>query len=171
MHFNIRFRPIKTRIRACSGRQGPGFEARFVGLLGNVGAMTIGAGKGSGLVEQYLLPIHFLHQAVTILAGDILMPALERELGLLVIEERRLPLVAVVARGAISFSVGELVAVRVLVALAAGLWSLAEIHVEQGALHVRRLVAIGAIHGSMRPDEREFGSRVIESVHIVPILG
>ena len=59
---------------------------------------------------------------------------------------------------------------RILMAFTAGMRSLAEIDMEECALHVWRLVAIGAFHGAMRTQKRELRRRVIESVHIVPIL-
>src|SRR5260370_26619703 len=132
--------------------------------------MAIGAAKGGGLVEQYVFPIHFFLLFVTVAARDAFMSALEGELRLLVIKERGLPLVAVVALGAIALLVGELLAVGIFVAFAASLGSLAEIHVEQGALHIRRLVTIGAFHGTMRADEREFRGGVIELCHVAPLL-
>src|SRR5258708_10022626 len=87
------------------------------------------------------------------------------------VEQGGLPLVGVVARSAIALiAVLELVPVRVLMAFAAGLRSLAEVDMEERALHVWRLVAIGTIHGTMRPQKREFRVGVVESSHIVPIF-
>src|SRR5258708_34960377 len=87
------------------------------------------------------------------------------------VEQGGLPLVGVVARSAIALiAVLELVPVRVLMAFAAGLRSLAEVDMEESALHVWRLVAIGPIHGTMRPQKREYRAGGVESRHIVAIL-
>jgi len=167
---NMLFRGMKTRFNACSGNGRPRCHGGFLVRHRNAVSVAIGAGKRSGLIEQNLLALHFLHQLVTIAAGDVLMSALEGESGLLVVEERGLPLVAVVAGGAVALPRGELAAMRIFMALAAGLWSFVEFHVKQGPLQVRRLVAIRAVHGPMRADKREFRCGVIEILHVVPIL-
>lgn len=78
------------------------------------------AGRWRGLVEKHEVSVHRLLECVASRAGHVLMAALEGKCGLLVIEERGLPLVAIVATGAVVFPGAELVSVGVLVALRAG---------------------------------------------------
>ena len=83
------------------------------------------AGLGRRLVKQHRVSVHQLLERVAGRAGNILVAALERERRLLVVEERGLPLVAVVAGGAVVALRAELVGMRILVAFAArygGAW-------------------------------------------------
>ena len=143
----------------------------FLGGLRDVCSVASLACDRRGLVEEDVLPIYLLLELVAVSAGNSLMAALEGERGLFVIEERRLPFVAVVAGGTVAFLFGKLLAVRIFVALAACLRSLAEVDVQHGAFHVRRLVAIRALHGAVRADEGELRGGVIEGVQILPLLG
>lgn len=88
-----------------------------------------------------------------------LVGALQRERrSLVMIEQRRLPLRAVVARYAIGYTVlGKLFSMDILVALLALGRRGLEINVGQLGFHVRRLVAIRAGSGPMRTDQREIG--------------
>ena len=129
------------------------------------------AGCGCRLVKEHQVAANGLPEGVASRAGDILMAALERECRLLVIEKRRLPLVAVVAGGAVAAARPKLVSVGVLVALAASDRSALELNVQQGEFHVRRLVAIDAGHGTMRALQREFRPLVVEFRQIFPFLG
>ena len=74
-------------------------------------------------------------------------------------------------RSAIITARTELIGMRVCVALATSHRSALELNVDQGQLHVRRLVAIGTAYGAMRTHQREACLRMIEYGHIVPALG
>src|ERR1017187_8693961 len=87
--------------------------------LGDAGPVESLAGCGRRLVKEHQVVAGLLLEGMAGRATNILMAALERKRGLLVIEERGLPLVAVVAGGAIAAARAELVGVRVLVAFAA----------------------------------------------------
>lgn len=99
-----------------------------------------------------------------------LVGALQRERrSLVMIEQRRLPLRAVVARYAIGYTVlGKLFSMDILVALLALGRRGLEINVGQLGFHVRRPVAIRAGSGPMRTDQREIGFRVIEARQLLP---
>lgn len=116
----------------------------------------------SWLVEEHQCSIHGLFEGVAGRAGNVLMSAFEREGRLLVIEERRTPLVAVVARGTVAGLRPELVCMGVFVALVAALWSTRKVHMEHRQLHVRRLVAFDAGYAAMGADQREICLRVVE---------
>ena len=133
--------------------------------------MASRTGRGAGLVKQHQVAVHRFLERVAGRTGHILVAALERKRRLLVIEERWLPLVAVVATCAVVPTRAKLVRVRILVALAAGNRGRCELNVEHGKFHVRRLVAVGTSRGSMRAFERELRPSVVELRQILPFLG
>lgn len=122
------------------------------------------------LIEHYWLSIDRLPIGMAGRAGNILVGAFERKRCLLVIKERRLPLVAVVARCAVFATCAELVGMRIFVAFAALRRSLRKRDMDHRPLQVRRSVAIDASHRAMRADQRESRAGVIKSRHICPLL-
>lgn len=133
--------------------------------------MAIGTDRGCGLVEEDEVPIHGFLQGVASGAGNILVSAFQGERRLLVIEEGRLPSVAVVAGSAVVRLRIELPCMRVLVTLAAIFAGIAEVNMGHGQFHVRRLVALGACHGAMRADERKIRGCVVELCQVLPFPG
>lgn len=103
----------------------------------------------------------------------ILMAALEWKDGALVIEERGLPLGAVVALRAPrdSSRLGKLRGMRVLMAIFAVRGNRFERNMEHGLLHVRWPMAACARHGAMRAGQEEARGRMIESCKVLPFLG
>jgi len=99
------------------------------------------------------------------------MTALEGKLRLVVIEERRLPLVVVVASFAVAGAIAKLVGMRVFVASHACFLGFGKVNVDEIQLHVRRLVAVGAGHGAMRTEERKVSLGVVELGEIFPFFG
>lgn len=96
-------------------------------------------------------------------------PAQRERSPLLVIEQRRLPLHAVVALGAAGdVRLRELLAVDVLVAVLALSRSSLEIDVNQAGLKVGWLVAIATGRRTMRSQQRELRFRVIEPRQFLP---
>lgn len=96
---------------------------------GNVSAMACFAGLGGWLVIENLDSIHRLFERMTFGTRNILMTALERKSRSFVVEERRSPLDAVVARLAPLRTFTELVRMRVLVAFAAFFGRFDEVYV------------------------------------------
>jgi len=86
-------------------------------FLWNVRAVAICAGRGTWLVEEHHFFTHRPLQRVAGRTGHVLMATFERKCGLLVIEERGLPLVAVVAASTLVGTRAKLIGVRVFVAL------------------------------------------------------
>jgi len=85
------------------------------------------------------------------------------------IEQRRLPLRAVVARYAVGYTVlCKLFSMNILMTLLALSRRGLEINVRQLGFQVRRLVAVQASSGTMRTDQREIGFRVIEARQLLP---
>ena len=135
--------------------------------------MAGGAVLGCRLIEEYSLGGHCLRQFVAVGAAHILMGTPQRELGpLVVVERRRFPLAAVVALGAVGdVCLRKLLAMDVLMAILALSRSSLEIHVEQPGFKVRRLVAIDAGSRAMRPEQREFRLGVVKAREFFPRLG
>lgn len=110
---------------------------------------------------------------MTIGAFHIRVHTLQRERrAAVVIEERRLPFVAVVAIGAecrVPFR--ELLPMRVLVALLALFGRGLEVHVHHRGLEVRRFVAIDAGGSAMCAQQWESRRRMIELGQFLPRLG
>ncbi len=117
-----------------------------------------------GLVEEDGLCTDDPSELVALCAADILVRPAQRERSpLLVIEQRGLPLHAVVAFGAASdVRLRELLPMNVLVAILALSRSGLEIDVDEASLEVGRLVAIAAGRRTMRSQQRELRFRVIE---------
>lgn len=110
------------------------------------------------LIEENGLGSHDFGELVALRAAHVLVGSAQGEgCSLLVVKKRGLPLVTVVAICAgsgVGFS--ELLSVDVFVTvLALGRRSL-EINIDQFRLEVRRLVAIDASRGTMRPNQSEF---------------
>ena len=137
---------------------------------GNVCSVTIRARRGSGLVEENILPVDGARLGVTRRALHVLMSSLERKVRAVMIEERRTPLVRVVARRAVIGPCGELVAMRVLVALGAGRRRALELHMHHAPFQVRRSMAFDACHGSMGAGQRKSCCCVIELRNILPFF-
>ena len=123
-----------------------------------------------GRVEEHRLAGDKFRQLMAISAADILMGAAQREIRPpVVVEERGLPLHRIVAVGAVGdFSLGKLLAVDIFVAIFALRGRGLEISVDQFGPEVRRLVTVHARGGAMSAQQRERGSRVIESGEFFP---
>lgn len=124
--------------------------------------MTVVASRRRRLVEQHERSVYLLLQRVAGRAGDIFMSSLQRERRLVVIEERRLPLVRIVTPGAIAGASAKLIGVRILMAVRASSGSLGEVDVRHGPFHRGRAVAVDAGHGTMRAHERKVCPGMIE---------
>jgi hypothetical protein len=133
--------------------------------------VAVGTGRGCGFVEEDGISIHRSLHGVASRARNILVATFQRKRCLLVIEERRLPLVAVVASGALICIGAKLFCMRVLMAHAALLTGTMEVNMQHRKFHIRRLVALGAGHRPMRADKLEIGRRVIELCQVLPLLG
>jgi len=110
---------------------------------------------------------------MAIIAVDVLVRAREREGGpFVVVENRRLPLCAIVAIGAgRDLSFGELAAMGIGMARLALEGSLGEIGVDEVGSQVGRLVAINTGHRAVGADQRERGFGVIEMGKVFPVRG
>lgn len=86
------------------------------------------------------------------------------------IEQGRLPLIAVVTSSAVIHPFSELIAVRIFVAIKAMDRCFREIDVLHGYFEIRRLVAICAADRSMRSNQREARLLMIEVPQVFPIL-
>lgn len=129
------------------------------------------ATRRSRFVEKHEFAVYRLAQGVTGGAGDVLMTSFQRECRLVVIEERRLPLVRVVASGAAVCPLAELIGVGILVAAGTACGRFGKAHVDHRQLQVRRPMAICACHGAMRPQQRELRPRMIEFGQVIPVRG
>jgi hypothetical protein len=123
------------------------------------------------LVKQHIFAIHFALELMARTACDILVSTLQREFSLLVIKQRRLPLIGVVALRALERPFAELLGMRILVALIASYRRIGEVHMDHVPFHVGGLVAVDALHRPMRSIESKLRGRVIEPGHVVPVLG
>lgn len=137
----------------------------------DVRSVACSAVRRRRFIEQNRVTVDLLLEGVASRTGDILVAAPEREYGLLVVEERGLPLLAGVARGAISAARAELIGVRVLMTLVAYRGSVCELNVQHILLHVRRFVAIGAGYGAMGAFQWKLGARVVELRQLRPLHG
>ena len=126
-----------------------------------------------GLVEEHRFALEILHQFVTIAAADILVRARQRKLrSLVMVERRRLPLGGIVTIGARRhFTLGELAAMRVGVALLALQRRFGEIGFDQLRPEVGRLVAIDAGDRAVRTNQGKLRFAVIEAGEVFPVLG
>jgi len=133
--------------------------------------VAVFAGFRRRLVEEHETPVYRLLQCVACRTGNVFVTSFQRESRFVVIEERRLPFVAVVASSAIVGAGAELVGMRILMTIAAIGGGFREVHMPHVEFHGRRLVAIDAGHRAMRSEEREVRLRVIESGQIFPLTG
>jgi len=126
--------------------------------------MTRGALLRRRLVEEHRPAVDLAHQLVAVRALHVGVYALQRERSAaVVIEERRLPPVAVVAICTCGpIILRELLAVRIVVALLALFRRGLEVDVNHGPFEIWRLVAIDARGGAMRTQQRKTCLRVIE---------
>ena len=131
--------------------------------------MTSFASFRCRLVEEHETAVHRFLQRMARRASDVFVSPFERESGLVMIEERRLPFIAVVASCAIVGPGAELVGMRILMAIAAIDGGFRKVHMPHVEFHVRWLVAVDAGHRAMRSQEREVRLRVIESCQIFPL--
>ena len=131
--------------------------------------MAVFAGRGCWSVEEHRVSIDLFPERVACGAGHFFMTTLQRKLCLVVIEERGTPLVAVVTSGAITCASAELSRMWVFVAFYAGLRGIGELNMHHVEFHVRRLVAIGTGHRTMRTNERKMCSRVVEFRKVFPL--
>lgn len=132
--------------------------------------MTSCAILRSGLIEQNRLRFDDSSQFVTFGTAHVLMGSAQRKLRpLFVIEQRRLPLHAVVAFSAARNScVRELLAMNILMAVFALRRSRFEIDIDELGLEIRRLVAVDASGRSVRTKQRKFGFRMVETGKFFP---
>jgi len=126
-----------------------------------------------GFVEEHGFGIHSLRQLVTVATLNVLMSAAQREHGsLLVVEERRLPLHAVVAVSTgCGVSLGELLSMNVFMAILAQQRCGFEIDIDELGFEVRWLVTIDAGGRTMSPEQRELCFRMVESGQFFPRFG
>ena len=124
----------------------------------------------SWLIEEHLVSVYLALELVARAARHMLMPALQRKSGFLVVEQRWFPLVAVMAFGALQSKLSELVRVRILMALIAGHRSIGEVHMQHRPFKIWRLVAVDALHSAVRTIQCKFRSGVIEACHVVPVF-
>lgn len=135
--------------------------------------MTRGALPGRGFIEQNRLRFHGFHQLVATVATNVTVHALQREVGALVMIERRgLPLGTVVAisAGRDTIGAGKLSAVNVLMTVLAPGGRGAEVDIRQLCAHVRRFVTIDAGNGAMSAYESEVRLRMIKFCQVFPDL-
>ena len=132
------------------------FELRIAGI------MATRAGYRGWFIKKHHRAIYRLAQLVAVGASDLFVRALQRERCLLMIEERRLPLVAVVAGRAVAGARSELIGVRILVAFRARSRSGGEIHMDHGQFQLGRLVAIDAGNSAVSAIKRKSRTLVIE---------
>ena len=123
------------------------------------------------LVKQHVGSTHRFYVVVAAFTADVLVHAFEREAGAsFVIEERRFPLVAVVARIALGHDAGggKLPGVDVLVATIAGGWGRSKAHVDERGLQVRRAMTIGASDRAVAAKQLEARGSMIEARQVLP---
>ena len=99
------------------------------------------------------------------------MSAFQGKNRLVMIEQRRLPFRAVVARFAILGALAKLIRMRILMTFAASAWSALKYDVNQLQLHIRRFMTFCARHRSVSTKEWEFRLRMIKPSQVVPGLG
>jgi len=121
---------------------------------------------GCGLVKQYRLAFYCPGLFMASCASHVAMHSLEREAcSSVMIEQRRLPLSAVMAVGAECGAIGldELGAVNIGVATLASRGRHLEIDIDEFGLQIRRFVAIDASYRAVRSDQRKRGLGVVEA--------
>ena len=132
--------------------------------------MTGGAILWCGFIENDCFRIDHSGELMTLRTRDPLMRAAQRERStFLMVEERWLPLRAVVALGTAShFPYSELLRVYVLVTVFALRWSRLEVYVDEFGLKIWRFVTIDASGRPVRPKEGKLCFRVVESGEFLP---
>ena|SRR5579863_1198130 len=130
--------------------------------LGDRRTMASFARFGCRFVEEDQVLAYWLFERVARRTRDVFVSSLERESRLFVIKERRLPLIAVVASGAIVDPCAKLVPMWILVTIAAFDGCFREIHLAHVELHGGRLMAVDAGHCAMRAFQREVRLRMVE---------
>ena len=124
------------------------------------------------LVEENGLRCHLFRRLVALGAVNILMSPAQWECSaFLVVEERGLPLHAVVALGtARNIAYGELFPVNVFMAVLALCRCGLEVHVDQLGLKIWRFVAVHARRRAVRSQQRELRLGVVEARKFFPRL-
>src|SRR3954468_12638372 len=124
-------------------------------------------------IEQDIFAIDALHSYVTLLTSHRLVCPLQREGGLLVIEERRTPFRNVMAIHAVGnfTAMSELLAMGIVMTLLANFWSRFEVGMCQRSFHVRWAMASIALHSTMRPRQRKRRGLMVEARQVFPCLG
>lgn len=147
-------------------------QLRFALFRGNRIRRPVAGGAifWCGLIEDDNFVIHGFCQLVALGAPHVLMRTAQRELrARVVIEQRRLPPGTVVTFNTSSHAVlGELLSVRILVALFALHGRCLEIDIDQLSFQIRGLVALDARRRTMRSQQRESCLRVVESRQLLP---
>src|SRR5450631_2376057 len=104
--------------------------------------MTGRTRRWSWLVEEHRFTFDVALVVVARSARNILVPTLQREGGLLMVEERWTPLLRVVARGTVGSSFPELIAVRIFMAIRTVRRGLCKLHMRHRLLQVWRTMTI-----------------------------
>jgi len=117
--------------------------------------MAVAAGRWCWFVEQHVRSVDLLLQRVALGARNVFVSAGERKCSLAVIEQRRPPLVAVVASCAIIHPRSKLLTMRIFVAFRALGGSAGELHVDERHFHIGGLMAVSARNSSMRTGQRK----------------
>lgn len=132
--------------------------------------MTGGAIFRRRLIENHRLRPDNSRELMTLCTAHVVVRTPQREFrALLVIEERGLPLHAVVtlrAAGYVGF--GELLPMYIFMAVLAQCRCLFEVHVEEIGFEVWRLMAVDAGCRSMRSEQGELRLRVIKAGYFLP---
>lgn len=98
------------------------------------------------------------------------MSSLQREIRLLVIEERRAPFVSVMATCAITIASAKLAVMGILMTLIAAQRSTGEINMKHCLLHIRRMMTVRTCHSTVRADKRKVRRAVIKAREILPVF-
>ena len=136
------------------------------------GPMAGGAVLGRRLIEENGLSPYHSRLLMALGAAHILMGAAQRKrCSFLVVEERGLPLHAVVALGAArNVSHSELLAVNVFVTVLALCRCGLEVHVDQLGLKIWRPMTVDAGSCAVRSQQRELRLGVVEARKFLPRL-
>lgn len=137
----------------------------------NATRMTGGTFFRGGFVEKNGPIVNQPHRCVTTATGCLAMGALQGKNRSLVVEQRRLPLGAVVAVATTGPTFGdELPAVYVGVASSAPHWDSSEIHIGELDFRGLWLVTADAMRVAVRPEQWERGLRMVEAGKFRPRL-
>ena len=126
--------------------------------------MAVGARFRDWLVEEDIFAVDVTRELVATAAWNRDVQALQREVGaLVVVEKRRFPLVAVMAiRAGCDSCFRELLSMWILVALLAFLGCHFEVHIHQLGFKIRWLVTVDASSRAMRAQQGKVGGAVVE---------